>query len=48
MFAISFVAWFADTFVWLQGVLADGIDAAVVKRLCTLVHIYKRRERRSG
>lgn len=45
MFAIPFVAWLADTFVWLQGVLADGIDAAVVKSLCTLVHIYKGRGR---
>lgn len=43
MFAVSFVARLADAFVGLHGVLADGVDAAVVKPLCTLVHIYTRK-----
>lgn len=40
VFAVSFVARLADAFVGLDGVLADGVDAAVVEPLCTLVHIY--------
>lgn len=43
MFAVSFVAGLADAFVGLHGVLADGVDAAVVEPLCTLVHIYTQR-----
>lgn len=39
MFAVAFIPRLADTFVWLQGVLADGINAAVVNRLGTLINI---------
>lgn len=39
MFAVAFVARLADAFVRLHGVLADGVNAAVVKPLGTLVHI---------
>lgn len=42
MFAVSFVARLADALVRLRGVLADGVNAAVVKPLCTLVHICTR------
>lgn len=42
MFAVSFVARLADALVRLRGVLADGVNAAVVKPLCTLVHICKK------
>lgn len=39
MFAVPFVARLADALVRLQGVLADGVDAAVVERLRALVHV---------
>lgn len=39
MFAISFIARLADAFIWPNGVLADCVDAAVVKHLCALIHI---------
>lgn len=39
VFAVSFVSRLADTFVRLEGVLADGVNAAVVNGLGTLVHI---------
>lgn len=40
MLAVPFIARLADAFVRPQGVLADGVDAAVVQSLGTLVHIY--------
>lgn len=48
MFAVSFVAGLADAFVGLDGVLADGVDAAVVEALCTLVHIYTQKTHTQG
>lgn len=39
MFAVSFIARLADAFIWPNGVLADCVDAAVVKHLCALIHI---------
>lgn len=39
VFPITFVSWFADAFVWLEGVLTDGIYTAVVQGLGALVHI---------
>lgn len=40
--AIPFISRLADTFVGLEGVLTDGVDAAVVQSLSTLVHILSR------
>lgn len=39
VFAVSFVSRLADTFVGLEGVLANGVNAAVVNGLGALVHI---------
>lgn len=46
MLSVSLVARLADTFVWLECILADGINAAVVESLSTLIHIYRRERQR--
>lgn len=37
--AVSLVAWFADAVVGLGRVLAEGVNVAIIRTLCTLICI---------